>query len=70
MTKSDLEIEKRIEDFLKEITDVCKKYGISISHEDSQGTFILEDYNEYDIDWLKEASVNIGEKHDDEEDKH
>jgi hypothetical protein len=41
--------------FLKEVTDLCKKYKISISHEDTHGCFILENYDEYLMDWFNDA---------------
>ena len=31
--------------FYDEIDSVCKKYNLSISHEDSQGSFIIENYH-------------------------
>lgn len=46
---------KEVKDFLDEIESVCRKHGISISHEDGQGAFILEKFNERDMEWLKEA---------------
>ena len=52
-----------VEGFLKEIIDVYKKYNISIGHEDCQGAFILEPYDEYDVNWLKECSVDLNGKH-------
>ena len=30
--------------FLEEIVAICKKYNLSISHEDGQGNFIVEEY--------------------------
>lgn len=41
--------------FLQEVTDLCKKYKISISHEDTHGNFILENYDEYLMDWFNDA---------------
>ena len=52
-----MNIDEKIDAFLKEIESVCKKYDFSISHEESQGGFILEKYDEYNIEWLKEAST-------------
>jgi hypothetical protein len=51
--KSEINIKK----FLKEIREVCYKYEISISHEDSQGGFQLEIYNDRDMEWLEDASI-------------
>lgn len=42
-------------DFLDEIETVCKKYGISISHEDTGGAFKLERYSQDTMDWLKQT---------------
>lgn len=48
-----------IDNFLKEINEVCKKHNFSIGHEDSQGSFEVEIYNKHNVDWLLGASVNI-----------
>lgn len=45
--------------FLNEIDNICKKYNLSISHEDSHGCFILEKYNDYNIKWLKDCILNL-----------
>ena len=41
--------------FIKEVQDICRKYQISISHEDSHGSFILTDYNDLYNDYLNDA---------------
>jgi hypothetical protein len=46
------------EQFLKEVTEICKKYNISISHEDYQGGFELENYREDFIKWFNDARDN------------
>ena len=51
-TKSDLEIDS----FLNEIEQVCRKHGLSISHEDVHGAFVIQKLSEENISWLKEAS--------------
>lgn len=43
--------------FFSEIEEVCKRYGLSISHEDDQGGFIIELFDEFNINWLKDASM-------------
>lgn len=48
---------ERADAFLLEIIDVCKKHGLSISHEDSQGGFIIEPYSEYDVEWIRQADI-------------
>ena len=50
---------KKMKDFLNEIEQTCKKYNLSISHEDSQGGFIIESYDEYNIKWLKDAFMDF-----------
>lgn len=43
--------------FYDEIDSVCKKYNLSISHEDGQGSFIIENYHKGYTEWLKDACV-------------
>nr|DAJ04774.1 MAG TPA: hypothetical protein [Caudoviricetes sp.] len=39
----------RYDDFLKRYNELCIKTGITISHEDTQGAFILESFNTENI---------------------
>lgn len=48
-----------IEKFFDELSILCKKYYLSISHEDCQGAFIIEDYKESNLECIKEAIVKI-----------
>lgn len=50
---------KNIRDFLREIESVCIKYKLSISHEDEHGSFIIEDFNNSNIEWLSRAKVEV-----------
>jgi len=43
-------------DFLAEIKAVCVKHGLSIAHEDNQGAFLIEKYNENNIKWMYSAT--------------
>lgn len=43
--------------FLEELDNLCKAHGISISHEDRQGGFILEPYAPDLSEWMSQASV-------------
>lgn len=54
----EVDMPKEMEDFLNDIKSVCKKYGLSISHEDYYGAFLIEEYNEDNIRWLFDASKN------------
>lgn len=47
----------KVRAFLDDIFDVYKKHGLSISHEDSQGAFIIEGLYTQNINWLKDAHV-------------
>jgi hypothetical protein len=40
---------------IEEILVVCKKHGISISHEDDHGGFVIEPWSEENADWLRQA---------------
>ena len=50
---------KELVNFYDELDKLCKKYNLSISHEDSGGSFIMENYKKENIDWIKDASINI-----------
>lgn len=54
-----VETPQNVCDFLNEIGTVCLKYNISISHEDGQGSFILEKYDKNNIEWLFGATISI-----------
>lgn len=45
----------RYDDFIRQYEQLCIKTGITISHEDCQGSFILESFDSEDIEWLKNA---------------
>jgi len=55
---------KKLKRFFKDIENVCKKHGYSISHEDEHGAFVIERYSDYNIDWLKDAFLKIKPKED------
>lgn len=57
-----IQIKKEVEDarvdaFLKEVIDISRKYSLSISHEDSQGAFIVEELSNDNLGWLWAAMV-------------
>ena len=47
-----------IEGFINDIVKVYQKYGLSLAHEDSQGSFLVEKYDDSNIEWLKNARRN------------
>lgn len=46
-----------IRSFYKELIALYKKYDLSISHEDSHGGFIIENYNENNVDLIMDADI-------------
>lgn len=53
------EEEKKVTNFLNEIEKLCRKYNFSIGHEDSHGAFIITKYDQYYIDWLRSAYIEM-----------
>ena len=49
---------EKVDNFLKEVVDVCRKHGFSISHEDSNGAFKVENYDDDHSIWLMDAHDN------------
>jgi len=43
------------DDFIRQYEELCIKTGITITHEDTQGSFILESFNSEDLEWVKYA---------------
>lgn len=50
-------ISLHVKRFYKELIAIYKKYDISISHEDSHGSFIIENYNGNNVDWIMDADI-------------
>jgi predicted SAM-dependent methyltransferase len=48
-----------IQNFFKDIDELCKKYNLSISHEDVHGAFIISAYEKENISWLRNATLCI-----------
>lgn len=46
-------------EFLEEVIEISKRYGLSISHEDGQGGFQIEKYHDTYSNWLREAEVRV-----------
>lgn len=47
-----------IDAFLKEIAEVCVRHGMSISHEDEHGAFVIENFGLGYMEWLNHAHDN------------
>lgn len=50
---------EHVKAFLCEIMEVCRKHGISLSHEDGHGNFVLEPFSEFYCRWLGTCSASI-----------
>lgn len=58
-TSEFIETPEKLIKFMQELEALYKKYDLSISHQDSQGAFIIEKYSDFNMDWMKEATVNF-----------
>lgn len=45
----------KIDAFLEEIMEVCKRHGLAISHEDAHGGFEIVPLEQGDLPWLMQA---------------
>ena len=48
---------KQVNAFLTAIVRLSEEYGLSLSHEDTQGAFIVEKYSPDNIQWLMQAII-------------
>jgi hypothetical protein len=48
---------KRVREFKTALTGVCKAYGFSLSHEDSNGAFKVTKFSRDNAQWLLEAEA-------------
>lgn len=46
----------KIDAFLIEVVDVCRRHGFSIGHEDGHGSFLVERFDDSYSDWLMDAA--------------
>jgi hypothetical protein len=51
----------KVVDFLDEYEALCKKYNLSLGHEDEHGSFVVQNYEECNINWVKESNLDIEE---------
>lgn len=49
-----------IDAFIKDLVDVYKKHGLSISHEDEHGEFRIELYSDDNVEWISGADDATG----------
>ena len=46
---------ERIKNFMRDYEELCIKHGMSLSHEDCQGAFIIDEYDKDNVEWVKSA---------------
>lgn len=49
----------KADSFLAEIEAVCRRYDLSIAHEDRHGAFLIQGFSEETAEWLKEATWDV-----------
>jgi hypothetical protein len=62
ITTKDERRNRKVDAFLEEIIGVCKKHGLSISHEEHYGPFEIEVFSADNEKWLRSADDATGEK--------
>lgn len=48
-----------IDVFIREIAEVCERHGLSISHEDEHGSFVIRRFDPTLVGWLQEATDDL-----------
>jgi len=54
--------DSEVDAFIEDVVSVMRKHGLTISHEDHHGAFIIVDMSERNINWFEDASTER-EKH-------
>ena len=47
----------KADEFIRDLLAVSERHRLSLSHEDTQGAFIVSDYDADKIEWLRGAMV-------------
>jgi len=50
---------EKVLSFIADIEKIYKKHNLSISHEDKHGSFIIEQNNSTNVNWLKNSAIAI-----------
>lgn len=48
-----------VEKFFKDYVALCKKHNLCLSHEDSEGSFKVVAYRDYNIQWVLNSDLDI-----------
>ena len=52
----------KMKSFFNDVEKLCRRYDLSIAHEDGNGGFLIEEYSQQNIEWLRDASKNYKDK--------
>jgi|DEB19_MinimDraft_3_1074340.scaffolds.fasta_scaffold620321_1 hypothetical protein len=58
-TSEFIETPEKLIKFMQELEALYKKYDLSIAHEDQGGGFIIEKYSDFNMEWMKDCTVNF-----------
>lgn len=50
--------DSKVDAFVSELVEVCRKHSYSLGHEDRYGAFIVEDFDPQGLGWLQSAMVD------------
>lgn len=51
--------DSKVNEFIEGIIELSKRFGFSLSHEDTNGAFVIEEYcSEDNFEWLRCATDN------------
>lgn len=51
----------KVKAFIDDIVEVYKKHGLCISHEDHHGSFLVQELDDFHIEWLRYAEERCDE---------
>ena len=57
-----MEKRENVKNFFKEYRKLCKKYNVSLAHEDFHGGFLIEEYKEENIEWVEASMMWLDEE--------
>jgi hypothetical protein len=54
-----VESPQKVEDFIAAYDELCRVHGLTLSHEDGHGCFIIENLSERNLDRVKDARLRL-----------
>jgi len=55
------ELSPKAKAFIEAIVSLESQYGLTLGHEDHEGAFVVHDFNEENVEWLRDASDKSGQ---------